>query len=295
MSLTELLPLTQSERDQEKRLQALHKIEDDKLRYNTLIRYDVRLLLKLSINNPEINRLCSGKGMESFWTDLLCSFDAGIQGDFTYQPMATLPSFELLKGLFLYDEYQTLIKATPFTPKKQSFANTCLDKSAKYGCFFAMNALCMNGLVSLNAKFDSKLALEVLSYASQAAEIYLSAGYLLFGNVCQSLCQYNMEEVLGSMNLKQNALEAFLVAEQLETISGPMIHNAYQGKSLSLASNNRIKSFAEAVVHANEALHLSYDEVNMAFRSARSAAQKVKSQWDNNSEDLASNKVHALA
>lgn len=264
--------------------------------FNNLIkRYDTALLFKLAITSPNIAEFCRAPALSDYWRNLWrrCGVNpqenAILNGEtiHEYQPMATvLNSFDLLLGLYLYDAYRKNLEQLQDDlgdlDNIYKESEEYLAASASYGCFFSLNALCVEGLALLKKKFDEQIAMQVLQYANKAAELYLSAGYLLLANVCQELIPMQSKLKLFGIDLRMEVLKAMEIARKLEVISGPMINNAYQGKTLHEASHGKIDGFLHAEKRIIAALEFSPSEIDVCSIQAKKIASDILKSHEKN-------------
>lgn len=257
--------------------------------------YDTELLFKLALTDPEFNKVCKSPNLEPHWINLwrLCGTNPREEAEENhepiqeYSPMPTVSScFELLKGYYLYQSYLTLIdKEGDLSAAEFDDAKERLLASADCGCFFAMNVLCREGLLTLKEAFDENIVLLVLHYATKAAELYLAPGYLLLGSVCQELISYqNNTHWAPPYNLAQLAFQSYTIAKHLEPISGPMLNNAYQGQTLKEASKGAFSTFFEAQLRVQEHLRLSPIEITHLSVAAKNEANRIEARYIEKSE-----------
>ena len=284
MQLAKFLELNDQENFQKIKLLSLKKGLNPDFFNQIVEQADQEVLFKLAMNNPEIDALCKAPELESHWEDMwrLCGVNPkenallNHEPVHEYQPMPTVPScFELLKGLYLYENYRKIFKDMEHTQEFYNEVEEFLATSGLYGCFFSLNALCKGGLDLLHYKFDEKIAEKVIFYAELAAKYYLSAGYLLLANVYQELLKYQNETNLIGRNLSLQAFQAMSVAKRLEQYSAPMLNNAYQGKTLNEASNGQITSFSQALSRLQQYLSLSPLEIEIATNAAITEAGSI--------------------
>ncbi|CDZ79009.1 hypothetical protein BN59_03324 [Legionella massiliensis] len=275
MTLAEFLILNVEEKNFHGQLIKLSQNKNAVEHLERLIqRSDTGMLLKLALTDPEIDAICKLPQFEDYWTDIWRQTGvnpremAQDSGEPIHEnlPMPTVSSFELLKGLFLYEEYRRQLEAqTELTEKFFKEAEEFLVASVRHGCYFAMNALCMAGLELLQANFDADIAIKVLICARVAANFYLSPGYLLLSNVYHDFIQYKDKDCFAGLNLRIEAFKAAYMAERLEEYSIAMINNAYQGKTLQEASGGKIKGFSHAKTRLQNYLALNAFELNQAI------------------------------
>ncbi|KTD34024.1 DUF5630 domain-containing protein [Legionella israelensis] len=287
MKLIQFLTLSETEKLKEQKILKLKEVLKPECFYNAIVRYDTEVLLKLAIVNPEIDALCRSPELDDYWQELWrqagenpSKKESGSQvATQEYLPMSTVSCLDLLKGLYLYEAYQSLLEKEEMTEQLIEDAKDYLYSSAEHGCFFALNALCVNGLALLKSRFDPDIASRVIYYANLAAKYYLSAGYLLLGNVCCELLLYEEEDIFRGMNLRFMSFNALVVAKMLQDISMPMINNAYQGKTLEEASHGAIKNFSHALERIQRSLRLTSFEVNQAYKKAGLEADSIKQKF----------------
>lgn len=284
MKLAKFLQLSEDEKIQNQTIKVLQKIPNRQIFYNSITRYPTELILKMAIIDPEINQICNSPELTHYWKEFWRQSGtnptelAELNGEPVkeYSSMYTTCCFELLKGLYLYNAYQNLLEKKPITQQVINKAEEYLHASAQYGCFFAINALCIHGLTQLKSSFDPLIATKIINYANLASKLYLSPGYLLLSNVYQELIPYQNKPLFERSNLRFNAFQAVVVAKKLEKISAPMINNAYQGKTLSEASNGKISSFAQAELRLQKFLQLNYSELELVYKHANDEAAQIK-------------------
>ncbi|MCW8385604.1 DUF5630 domain-containing protein [Fluoribacter dumoffii] len=288
MKLAQFLELNTQEEHQQIKILSLKKNIDPDSFNRTIKNFDQELLLKLAIANPEIDKICKSQELESHWEDLwrLCGLNPKeyAQGNgkpvHEYQPMCTTPScFDLLKGLYLYETYRKVLKNKEDKSEFYKDAEEYLATSGLYGCYFSLNALCMGGFELLSQEFNEEIAKKIIFYAQIAAQYYLSPGYLLLANCYQELLKYQDQSNLTGLNLRLLSFKAMSVAQRLESYSGPMLNNAYQGKTLSEASNGKLSSFSQALFRLQTYLGLSAGEIEIAMMEANHEATLIKSSY----------------
>ncbi|WP_158618889.1 DUF5630 domain-containing protein [Legionella qingyii] len=285
MQLAKFLELNAQEKYQQMKLLSLKKRLDPDFFSQIIENSDHEVLFKLAMNNTEIDAICKAPEFKWYWEEIwrLCGVNpkenAALNHEpvHEYQPMPTVSScFELLKGLYLYENYRKFFKDMEHTQKCYDDAEEFLAASGSYGCFFALNALCTGGLNLLHHEFDEQIAQKIIIYAQIAAKYYLSPGYLLLANVYQELLKYQNETNLVGRNLSLQAFQAMSVAKRLEPYSAPMLNNAYQGKTLEEASNGQITSFSQALFRLQQHLNLSPLEIEIATNAAITEAAAIK-------------------
>lgn len=263
---------------------------------NLIKQSDTELLFKLALLDSKFNTLCKSPRLEPHWVNLwrLCGTNPREEAEenhqpiHEYSPMSTVSScFELLKGYYLYHSYTSLFDDEGDLSEAQiEEAKELLQESANCGCFFAMNVLCREGLSMLNKTFDGAIAELVLKYAHKASELYLAPGYLLLGSVCQELMRYQDNPHSPPYPFAQLAFSAYTIAKYLEPISGPMINNAYQGKTLKEASNGTFSTFFEAQLKMQSHLKLSPMQITHLSTIAKNEATSIETRYADKKERL---------
>ncbi|CAM3127623.1 Uncharacterised protein [Legionella steigerwaltii] len=289
MKLAKFLELNAQEKNQQIKILSLKK-RLDPIFFNQVIKnLDHELLFKLALTNPEIDKICKSPELKSHWEDVwrLCGVNPKEHAEqngkpiHEYQAMCTVPScFDLLKGLYLYEIYRTTFKDKKHTNEFYQDAEEYLAASGLNGCFFALNVLCQGGLNLLEQEFDEEIARKTILYAQVAAKYYLSAGYLLLGNTYQELLRYQNQSILVGLNLRLLSFQALSVAKRLEQYSDPMLNNAYQGKTLSEASNGQISNLSQALLRSQKFLVLSPLEIEIATTEAKTEAALIQKTYN---------------
>lgn len=288
MKLAEFISLSEQEKKLETELVALayNSPEDKTPLLEKILECKEDSLFKIALQNPRVDRLLQSTDLNKYWNDLWRRAGvnpAGCQHNSAkplheYQPMATISSFNLLKSLFVYEGYRKLINTEKMSQALINNAAEYLVLAAKSGCFFAMNALCENGLKLLKERFDEKLVQIILYSAQSASKLYWTPGYLLLANVYKELNQYKDQGLLlRSMHLSLMAFESLVIAQTLESMSGAMINNAYQGKSLKTASGD--KSFSQIKMKFISDLNLSSGSQTLAARRVGVVISDIKKQF----------------
>lgn len=289
MSAIDFLKLTQEEQVKKEQIYRYWNLNKDpanpSLLHNILTKYDTDLLLKLAISDPQFDLLCKLPVFEAHWVELWrqCGINPREEARTNHQPvqeyvpMATVPScFDLLKGYYLYTIYRNLVDdEQKLTKEQRKDAQELLQASADCGCFFAINALCKNGLLSLRHQFSMDILLIILQYAQKAANFYLSPGYLLLGTVYQELISYQNKIAFNSYKFAEMAFEAYEVAKKLESLSQPMFTNAYQGKTLYEASNGAFSTLFEAQLRLQKHLNLDAHAIARTTENAKKIAKQT--------------------
>lgn len=177
---------------------------------------DLGLLIRAALTDPEIDKICKHPAVNALWEERWrkCGRNpreaAAINSlpIVEYKPQQTLHTFDLLKSIFIYSKYKTILK------NNKNNAMDYLKLAAQLGHFAALNILTttyMEKSENLN---------EALTYAQTAAHLYWTPGYLLLTAFFYNQGQY------------QEALLSLMIAEKLLPYSDNMITNAYQGKNL---------------------------------------------------------------
>jgi hypothetical protein len=231
--------------------------------YDLIVGADLTTILNLAIDDEKIDAVCKqtrfAKHWELKWQQCEVYFAYEINENDCHENVVipTLSCFELLKGRSVYQDYRKLVDNQEMTTEVFSSAKEFLELSASLGCFYALTALCVNGLqllkdASMEPSTRAMLAKEILSYANKAADLHFTPGYLLLSNVYQELFLYRQDiypDAPLQMQKKyffMQALIALYQAQRLEIYSADMLHNAYQGKTIKEATGGVISSWLQA-------------------------------------------------
>jgi hypothetical protein len=253
-----------------------------------LLKMDLTVLIKLAIRYPEIDKMCESPELASHWQDIWrkSASEIGTESKLEYSPIPTVSCFSQIKGLYIYKAYQDLIKGEELTQTLRDEAREYLELSSRLGCYFASKVLCEQGLKLLSVKPDIDLAATVLEVALQASVTYWTPGYLLLATVYQEFSQYSEEFFTGSdarskQVLFKQALIALYVAQKLEDFSGPMLINAYRGKTIEEATGGAIKSWTQARVRLQtlSSGYITSLVMMVAEREASVIADKIKKEY----------------
>lgn len=225
LSLKPLLPLITTY-TQRRTLSEGEKAEA--LRYLSTL--DLALLIKHALRYPEAGNFYKQPGFKAFWDKQWedCSKEfLSTTFEFVGKPQATLSSFELLKGVFLYARYKK-IRQEAKNKDEEKIAEEYLDLSANSGFFTAIILLFKLNLA------DDKTPTSFF-YAQQASSLYLSPGYLL-----QAYFYYQRGFYL-------EALKNFILAKKLAPYSEIFIHNAYTGLPIESIIQPFFSSWEEGI------------------------------------------------
>lgn len=271
MKLPSNLKLSEDEQAKLKTIKSLNKLPNRTIIFNGFIRYDSQLLLKLAVVDPEINQIGSDAQFSDFWIAQWTK----IMGR-EYESIPTVTCFDLLKGYYLYNEFQRTLQKKILTPALVIQAEDTLTIAANYGCFPALNSLCIHGLEILRDGFDPLVADKIVHFAEKAAALYGSPGYLLLSNVYQDLYPYQLKNLYPGADLRIKAFDAAVIARKLEDISAPMLNLAYSGKSLREASDGQIKTFDDALRRLQSMMPLTAEELNAVVTRADKSAYEYR-------------------
>jgi hypothetical protein len=233
--------------------------------HELITKADLNCLLKLVLNNLKMNTVCNRSCFESFWDEVwrLCGTNLEKEAKNNneaiqeYLPISTVSSFELVKGFFVYQGYLKAVKNQEMNTALIQTADEYLSLASDFGCFFAINALCREGLrllpsIKNDQEYVRTLAKKILHYANKAADLYWTPGYILLSNVWHGLARYALvlfpegDAKISQKEFFMGALNGICVAHKMEVFSGPMIHDAYQGKTVFEASNKQLSSWTQA-------------------------------------------------
>ncbi|RUR08414.1 DUF5630 domain-containing protein [Legionella sp. km772] len=288
MKLTEFLRLNQKQQDLERELVAFSQTNPSaEAVQEKIFAYDLPSLFKIAFNNSKVDKLLKSEPLKAYWEDQWrragvnprgCKYDRS-KPLHEYWPMPTISTFTLLQGLFIYTEYQHIMDSKKMSLDLVYIAAEYLILAAQSGNFFAMNALCEQGLKLLKPTFNDDLARLILKTAQQAAKLYWTPGYLLLANVYKEFNKHKEEEILKAMNLPLNAYEALRTAQGLEPKSVVMINNAYQGKTIIEASAGAIKSFLQIKMKFVADLNLTATDCSLAERKAELALRDINKKF----------------
>jgi len=235
-------------------------------------------LMKLSERYPAINELCLQPVFNEHWNELLKACGNNPDNKFRdvnrpiheFLPLKTVPSFQLLKSIYVYGIYKRLNKSEE--KEDQLRAEEYLLFAAELGNFNAMNGWCSE---RLEASDWAEKTRSIIVMAQTAADLYLAPGYILLANVYVALAKRSTNQ-----NKKMYvalALRALCVAEKLESISGNMINNAYHGKSILEAAAHEFSSWQDARQKIMQLSDHSFTirEIDGIFRNANQTAASV--------------------
>ena len=289
MKLSEFLKLTPDEELLKATFQRLSLIKKarlisefevdslDSLIFHNITEMSLDTTLKMAFADPEFNQVCMLPGFENLWEQQWRQCGPLVPIPIEYLPMRTVSCFDLLKGLFVYEGYRKLLKEKDTLSVEVIFeAEKYLTLAADCGCFFALNALCVEGLKQLPTLSERDIVMEkidkIIEYAKKCANVYWAPGYLLLSNVLQELTLItgaciDIDEEIYKKYLFVDAMEALYMAQHPRLC----IHNAYQGKTIKEASHNEITSYFLAKIHLRERANglLSSSDIEMVINAPR--------------------------
>lgn len=285
MKLEDFLKLTEQEEKVQNEILAL--VKSNETNSNTITiealkgvldknKTDLSTLIKLAIVNNKIDAICKSPQFDEIWelqwrrsyTPDRHDYEHKADHTHEYDPIPTCSCLNLLKGLYIYNAYHDLVTGKEITQELRTDAKAYLKRAAEFGCFYALNALCVNGLhIARKLKNQENgqkkveiysLLDQVLKYALQAADLYWTPGYYLLANVYQELTLYaetlfpQVPSTKSKKLLYSEALIALNVAQKLEDNSTAMINCAYHGKSLKEATRNKFTGWLPAKLKLKE-------------------------------------------
>jgi hypothetical protein len=225
---------------------------------------DVDFLLQLVIKDKEVDAVCKQSQFDEHWRNvwrqqgLNPSELLGFNKDPVHEnlPLITVSCLDLLKGDLIYQKYRSLFENNDMKTENYLLAKSYLEEAAGYGSYFALNALCTNGLKQIKKTTSPaecrEMAGKIHMYAQRAADLHWTPGYLLLANVLQELSLYSKDiypDAIGNMAKKvffMNAVLALNVAQKLEAYSYASINNAYQGKTIWEATHGAYSTWFQA-------------------------------------------------
>ncbi|KTD47358.1 Ankyrin repeat protein [Legionella rubrilucens] len=241
--------------------------EPQQNRLLTLIKaISLATLIKLAIEDNSVDTLCRHPALERHWNERwrLSGRNPREMAIKNYQPVheylpqPTIPTFQLLQGIFLYSQYKTTSDA----------AMLHLYQAAEVGYFPALNVLTNYCLT------QTDLHHKALVYAALAADYYWTPGYLLLAVTELKLEQYD------------KALFHLIIAEKLLPYSDAMINNAYQGQSLAVIAQPLMPSldahnWMEAKIKLAELSHLPLNMVtSRLYAQADRVVEEIKASFN---------------
>ncbi|WP_131782451.1 DUF5630 domain-containing protein [Legionella gresilensis] len=287
-----VLQLDKKEEELKNKILHYYKVHKETFLIELIKRADTGSLIKLALSDACIDQICKLPQLAEYWTNVwrLCGLNPREDAEknnkplHEYLPMPTVSScFDLIKGYFLYENYRKLTSDACNKGQHLYLIENYLMDSAELGCYFAINELCSIGVNLLKEEFNEFIVVKMLHYARLAAQIYLAPGYLLLANVYQELIPFQEQQVLQTVNLRLEAFKSINIAKRLETISAPMINNAYQGQNLADASGGKLRSFTQAEQRLQNLLHLDYLELDLAIEHAKEEAQSIRKLYESSS------------
>lgn len=297
MKLEKFLTLTTSELEIKKNLLAALALKNSSTESeqktdlkNLILKLDTATIIKLAICEPAIQHLCKNPIFNGHWENLWrqCGMNPSELAHINKKPIReltpipTISCFDLLKGFFIYQGYRKLIKENPMSEIIFLQAKEYLEYSASFGCFQALNVLCMEGLKILETQKDITIAQSVLFNGMQAARLHWTPGYFLLSNIYREFILHKdlFSEKNSSFTHTTLALQAFisvLIAHKLESYSASMLNNAYQGKSLQEASGDKFTNWF--ITKNSLSQSLSATEIRIAYREADTEFNKLATQY----------------
>ncbi len=235
-------------------------------------------LMKLSESYPGIKELCLQPVFNEHWNKLLKACGNNPDNKFRdvnrkiheFLPLKTVPSFQLLKSIYVYGLHKQLSNSED--KDDQAHAEEYLLFAANLGNFNAINGWCRE---RLEASDWVETTRSIIVMAQKAADLYLAPGYILLANVYIALakrCTNQNKKLYVGL-----AFSALCVAEKLESISGNMINNAYHGKSIQEADAHAYSSWQDARQNVMQLSDQSFAsrEIDGLLRRANETAARI--------------------
>jgi hypothetical protein len=246
---------------------------------------DLSQIVKLTLVNPAINKLCSGPCFTKLWTEVWHQWGKAC-GNQDFVSVPTISDYDQVKGFYIYQAYLKGLKEEEPSLEFIKTAEEYLTRSSDHGCYFAMNALCTHGLTFLKSLAQPEEIREagdkVMKYAEKAADLHWTPGYMLLSNVFQELSLYVKalypgDPIVSKEQHYLRALNALWVAQKLEPYSKDMVSNAYLGKTIWEATYGQVKTWFAARVRLQGLSNgiIRENDVSEQERKAKSTCNEI--------------------
>lgn len=281
MKLTEFIKLSPEENEEAKDIFLLLSEEKSnncpRKKYKIITHMNEEILFKLAMQNKQIDELCKESLLSKHWEKLWR--DSGtILSSKEYCPLKTVNCFDLLKGLYLFEQYRQLLSHQTSSKVELSVLKEYLTLSAEFGCFFALKTLCNEGVKLLQqGSTEPDLSQSIIYYAEVAAKLYWTAGYFLKATVLNTLTQFYSIHQIDKKTLLKEALTALYMAQKLEAFSEPMLNNAFQGKTLQQITNNVFQNWIQfkSLLQKNSGGLLQQSEIDFAQKKSKDKVSEI--------------------
>jgi hypothetical protein len=120
-----------------------------------IIAAEVDFILQLAMKDKDIDAICRQSRFDPHWQNAWRKMGVnpsefyGANADAFHEnlPMKTVSCLDLLKGDQIYRKYRLVVdNNSEMKAEIYLLAKSYLEEAAAYGCYFALNALCTNGL-----------------------------------------------------------------------------------------------------------------------------------------------------
>jgi len=215
---------------------------------------DLSVIVKIALNIPEIDKFCKDN-LELHWETI---WENCGSNNVKCLPQTKLYNFDLLKGIYLFWEYDHYNKiGAPAT-----IGLEYLKMSAELGCFQALKVYCKK---LLEENFNPENATDSLRLAKKAADLHLTPGYILLAKVCLLMANKTSDHY-NSKNYYAQALAAVCMAEKLGFNADNEINNAYF--KAPLTEILEFPNWLAAKLWIGKQAMFSSQEINNIYRSA---------------------------
>lgn len=246
-----------------------------------ILQTDVVTLFKLSEINADVNALCKQPVFTDYWNCLLKRYGKNPQDEthvddqktHEYLPVVTMSSFDLLKGIYIYETHRRLLETGDDSDK--DVAQEYLAFAVALGNFQALNKTCSSMLDEINMSSDPQKIHALIAIGKRAADLHWTPGFIMLSNIYAELASF------GKNFFIKHSLQALQTAEKLEPYSDNMINNAYQGKTISEATHNRLRDWSSAKQKIVSSVYgsLIAHDINQAYREASRAVASIMSMY----------------
>ncbi len=243
------------------------------------------ILIKLAIHHPWLRKICSHRDMKEHWNQRWIQYGANPENSakiahdssrpsHNYTPQITIPTFDLLMGIYCYSAY----KATKKPSQQLTIeAETYIRLAGIFGCGHALRDLMDIYINKITTQADTVTTEDILilqEIGEQLAKLYFAPGYHALSIIYQAIAVVipNIidDDPSHAQFLKReyyhNATSALITANALLPYSDAMINNLYGKEATPVDITKLLQLFSEHTEPDISRRMLDYDKGNNEAR-----------------------------
>lgn len=247
--------------------------------YCSVTELDLLVLIKLALQNPEVDKLCKLPIFDNYWSEIWrkCGNNPREEAQFNglpvheYQCQVTISAFDFIKSVAVHEEYLAIINSGVIDA--ESLALPYLAAAVNLDYFPALVIAHQMFTDLASKKQDPAYIFDAIAIARRAADKYWAAGYFLLG------ITYLKTEKPDLFFITEG-IKALVIAKKLEPYSQEMLNTAFQGNSLYEVTSGEIKDWDGILdYYSRYQRSLKIIEINQIFKAANETVEAIKSKW----------------